>query len=124
MNNNICSLLQMCFNFHHELSSTRKPHRPLFVSNCQRCVTVCGYRKHSNKNILCTTCYHRIPSAFMRTSYKFINNHYTTKIDHKPTNCYNCLRDLTTVTRLSDCHLCSQSRATFYSLDKFYHEHE
>jgi len=116
------SFTDMCFNRRSELSSKGKPHRPLPSSNCRRCVTVCGYQKRSNENILCATCYYRLPSTFMRTSYNFMHIHYTTKLEYKFTNCSNCFHNLTTITPPAECYLCLQLDTAINSLRKFYHE--
>jgi len=118
------SVTDMCFYHRSEQSSQTKPHRPQSSIACRRCVTVCGYQKISNEIILCTTCYHQLPSSYMRKSYRFTNIHYVTDdtIEDKIISCSRCSHNITDVTLHSKCYLCFQLTSTITSLRKFYHE--
>jgi len=117
------SFTDMCFYYHHELSSYAKPHRPLSSNDYRRCVTVCGYQKLSNEAILCATCYHQLPSIYMRKSYRYTNIHYViNNVGYKSTNCFRCSYDITLITQHSECYLCLQIASTIASLKKLYHE--
>jgi len=118
------SFTDMCFYHRSEPSSHKTPHRPQSTNNCRRCVTVCGYQKFTNEIILCATCYHQLPSNYMRKAYRFVNIHYATSnnLEHKFTHCSCCSYDITQITPHHKCYLCFQLASTTISLKKLYHE--